>query len=234
MVYITQFIGSCIGFGSSPFLPFSGDFCLPAFLFLPPFRIIQATTNTACASTTRTSQSADLRLVSLLLHFLSCRTDPPSSSRLGSTPPLEPVSASRSALSSSALPPTLSATGLEALSELSSFVRPSPSVSLIEVPTDALPPQISGWYAVSLTIALMQRRTDSSCALQYLVYLTAFSYIADSYLIYASSALSAMSFVRNCVASVFPLFTPQVSLVSFLPCPFFSRSRSLPRRCTTD
>jgi hypothetical protein len=46
--------------------------------------------------------------------------------------------------------------------------------------------------------------------LQYLTYLVAFSYIADAYLIYASSALSAMSFVRNCVASVFPLFTPQM------------------------
>ncbi|BGO94746.1 hypothetical protein NBRC10512_007307 [Rhodotorula toruloides] len=41
----------------------------------------------------------------------------------------------------------------------------------------------------------------------YLTYLTAFSYLADAYALYASSALSAMSFVRNCVGAVFPLFT---------------------------
>ncbi|BGP36441.1 hypothetical protein JCM10450v2_000341 [Rhodotorula kratochvilovae] len=44
----------------------------------------------------------------------------------------------------------------------------------------------------------------------YQVYLTAFSYLADSYTLYASSALSAMSFVRNCVGAVFPLFTTQM------------------------
>ncbi|GAA5951045.1 hypothetical protein JCM3765_004662 [Sporobolomyces pararoseus] len=40
------------------------------------------------------------------------------------------------------------------------------------------------------------------------VYLSTFSYLADSYALYASSALSAMSFVRNVVGAVFPLFTP--------------------------
>ncbi|GAA5900772.1 hypothetical protein JCM5296_004891 [Sporobolomyces johnsonii] len=44
----------------------------------------------------------------------------------------------------------------------------------------------------------------------YLVYLTTFSYLADSYSLYASSALSAMSFVRNVVGAVFPLFTTQM------------------------
>ncbi|GAA5922095.1 MFS transporter [Sporobolomyces koalae] len=39
------------------------------------------------------------------------------------------------------------------------------------------------------------------------VYLSTFSYLADSYALYASSALSAMSFVRNVVGAVFPLFT---------------------------
>ncbi|GAA5896292.1 MFS transporter [Sporobolomyces salmoneus] len=38
------------------------------------------------------------------------------------------------------------------------------------------------------------------------VYLSTFSYLADSYSLYASSALSAMSFVRNVVGAVFPLF----------------------------
>ncbi|GAA5997302.1 MFS transporter [Rhodotorula paludigena] len=44
----------------------------------------------------------------------------------------------------------------------------------------------------------------------YLVYLTAFSYLAEAYALYASSALSAMSFVRNVVGAVFPLFTTQM------------------------
>ncbi|GAA5972660.1 hypothetical protein JCM11641_002963 [Rhodosporidiobolus odoratus] len=44
----------------------------------------------------------------------------------------------------------------------------------------------------------------------YLTYLVAFSYLADAYTIYASSALSAMSFVRNIVGAVFPLFTSQM------------------------
>ncbi|GAA6020209.1 hypothetical protein JCM10207_004371 [Rhodosporidiobolus poonsookiae] len=44
----------------------------------------------------------------------------------------------------------------------------------------------------------------------YLTYLTAFSYLADAYVIYASSALSAMSFIRNMVGAVFPLFTAQM------------------------
>ncbi|GAA5943732.1 hypothetical protein JCM1841_002539 [Sporobolomyces salmonicolor] len=44
----------------------------------------------------------------------------------------------------------------------------------------------------------------------YLVYLTTFSYLADSYSLYASSALSAMSFVRNLVGAIFPLFTTQM------------------------
>ncbi|KAK4050475.1 hypothetical protein OIO90_005058 [Microbotryomycetes sp. JL221] len=42
----------------------------------------------------------------------------------------------------------------------------------------------------------------------FLVYLTCFSYLADAYSLYASSALSAMSFARNLVGSVCPLFTP--------------------------
>ncbi|GAA5856216.1 hypothetical protein JCM8547_000825 [Rhodosporidiobolus lusitaniae] len=44
----------------------------------------------------------------------------------------------------------------------------------------------------------------------YLTYQCAFAYLADAYLIYASSALSAMSFVRNIVGAVFPLFTTQM------------------------
>ncbi|GAA6035960.1 hypothetical protein JCM8097_005186 [Rhodosporidiobolus ruineniae] len=44
----------------------------------------------------------------------------------------------------------------------------------------------------------------------YLTYLTAFSYLADAYVTYASSALSAMSFIRNIVGAVFPLFTQQM------------------------
>ncbi|SCV68375.1 BQ2448_496 [Microbotryum intermedium] len=40
-----------------------------------------------------------------------------------------------------------------------------------------------------------------------LIYLAVFSYLADSYTLYASSALSAMSFARNLVGAVFPLFT---------------------------
>lgn len=39
----------------------------------------------------------------------------------------------------------------------------------------------------------------------YLVYLTAFSYLAEAYALYASSALSAMSFVRNVVCVLVPL-----------------------------
>lgn len=38
----------------------------------------------------------------------------------------------------------------------------------------------------------------------YTVYLSAFNYLAEAYTLYASSALSAMSFVRNCVGAVFP------------------------------
>ncbi|GAA6059611.1 hypothetical protein JCM10212_005110 [Sporobolomyces blumeae] len=41
----------------------------------------------------------------------------------------------------------------------------------------------------------------------YCVYLSTFSYLAESYSLYASSALSGMSFVRNIVGAVFPLFT---------------------------
>ncbi|GAA5866346.1 hypothetical protein JCM3774_006624 [Rhodotorula dairenensis] len=44
----------------------------------------------------------------------------------------------------------------------------------------------------------------------YCTYLTAFSYLADAYALYASSALSAMSFVRNVIGAVFPLFTQQM------------------------
>ncbi|KAK4055293.1 hypothetical protein OIV83_000576 [Microbotryomycetes sp. JL201] len=53
----------------------------------------------------------------------------------------------------------------------------------------------------------------------FLCYLTCFSYLADAshadcaanrYSLYASSALSAMSFVRNLIGSVCPLFTPQM------------------------
>lgn len=44
----------------------------------------------------------------------------------------------------------------------------------------------------------------------YCTYLTAFSYLADAYALYASSALSAMSFIRNLVGAVFPLFTQQM------------------------
>lgn len=38
----------------------------------------------------------------------------------------------------------------------------------------------------------------------YLIYLSAFNYVAEAYTLYASSALSAMSFVRNIVGAVFP------------------------------
>lgn len=41
-------------------------------------------------------------------------------------------------------------------------------------------------------------------------FLSCFSYLADSYTLYASSALSAQSFLRNCVGAVFPLFTNQL------------------------
>ncbi|KAM0793367.1 hypothetical protein ACM66B_000822 [Microbotryomycetes sp. NB124-2] len=44
----------------------------------------------------------------------------------------------------------------------------------------------------------------------FLCYLTCFAYLADAYSLYASSALSAMSFVRNLIGSVCPLFTPQM------------------------
>uniref|UniRef100_A0A0K3CDZ5 BY PROTMAP: gi/472587111/gb/EMS24610.1/ MFS polyamine transporter [Rhodosporidium toruloides NP11] gi/647394703/emb/CDR35936.1/ RHTO0S01e10528g1_1 [Rhodosporidium toruloides] n=1 Tax=Rhodotorula toruloides TaxID=5286 RepID=A0A0K3CDZ5_RHOTO len=42
----------------------------------------------------------------------------------------------------------------------------------------------------------------------YLSYLAAYSYLAEAYTLYAASALSAMSFARNVIAAVFPLFTP--------------------------
>ncbi|GAA5892117.1 hypothetical protein JCM6882_005699 [Rhodosporidiobolus microsporus] len=44
----------------------------------------------------------------------------------------------------------------------------------------------------------------------FLIYLCAFSYLAEAYQKYAASALSAMSFVRNTVGAVFPLFTSQM------------------------
>lgn len=42
------------------------------------------------------------------------------------------------------------------------------------------------------------------------IYLAVFNYLADSYLIYASSALAAQSFARNIVAFAFPLFVTQM------------------------
>ncbi|KAF9520522.1 hypothetical protein BS47DRAFT_1378723 [Hydnum rufescens UP504] len=42
------------------------------------------------------------------------------------------------------------------------------------------------------------------------IYLASFSYLADSYLVYASSALSGQGLVRNLLATGFPLFTPQM------------------------
>ncbi|KAF9517781.1 hypothetical protein BS47DRAFT_1290479 [Hydnum rufescens UP504] len=42
------------------------------------------------------------------------------------------------------------------------------------------------------------------------VYLAVFNYLADAYLIYASSALSGQSFLRNIMAAAFPLFTRQM------------------------
>jgi len=42
------------------------------------------------------------------------------------------------------------------------------------------------------------------------IYLAVFNYLADAYLIYASSALSGQSFFRNGMAAVFPLFTSQM------------------------
>ncbi|KAF9517815.1 hypothetical protein BS47DRAFT_1371244 [Hydnum rufescens UP504] len=44
----------------------------------------------------------------------------------------------------------------------------------------------------------------------YHVYLAIFNYLADAYLIYASSALSGQSFLRNMMAAAFPLFTRQM------------------------
>ncbi|KAL8276146.1 hypothetical protein RQP46_011440 [Phenoliferia psychrophenolica] len=44
----------------------------------------------------------------------------------------------------------------------------------------------------------------------YLVYLSCFNYLADSYTLYASSALSAQSFLRNFVGCLAPLFTHQM------------------------
>ena len=41
----------------------------------------------------------------------------------------------------------------------------------------------------------------------YLIYLSVFNYLADSYTLYSSSVLASMSMVRNIVGSVFPLFT---------------------------
>ncbi|KAG8865398.1 hypothetical protein FRB96_000288 [Tulasnella sp. 330] len=44
----------------------------------------------------------------------------------------------------------------------------------------------------------------------FIIYLSVFNYLADSYLIYASSALAAQSFVRNISGGGFPLFTDQI------------------------
>ncbi|CAD6899612.1 unnamed protein product [Tilletia controversa] len=44
----------------------------------------------------------------------------------------------------------------------------------------------------------------------YHIYLSVFSYLADCYLIYASSALAAQSFARNVFAFAFPLFVTQM------------------------
>lgn len=40
----------------------------------------------------------------------------------------------------------------------------------------------------------------------YIIYLAVFNYLADAYLIYASSALAAQSFARNMFGFAFPLF----------------------------
>ncbi|KDQ19135.1 hypothetical protein BOTBODRAFT_52301 [Botryobasidium botryosum FD-172 SS1] len=42
----------------------------------------------------------------------------------------------------------------------------------------------------------------------FLIYLAVFNYMADSYLIYASSALAGQSLIRNIVGTFFPLVTP--------------------------
>jgi len=62
----------------------------------------------------------------------------------------------------------------------------------------------------------------------FIIYLSVFNYLADSYLIYASSALAAQSFVRNLSGGGFPLFIDQVyarltprwaaSLFGFIAC----------------
>ncbi|UZJ54056.1 hypothetical protein CBS101457_003376 [Exobasidium rhododendri] len=44
----------------------------------------------------------------------------------------------------------------------------------------------------------------------YVIYLAVFNYLADAYLIYASSALAAQSFARNIFAFAFPLFVEQM------------------------
>ncbi|TNY19571.1 major facilitator superfamily domain-containing protein [Rhodotorula diobovata] len=59
------------------------------------------------------------------------------------------------------------------------------------------------WMAPTIGIVILY------CGM-YTVYLSAFNYLAEAYTLYASSALSAMSFVRNCVGAVFPLFTTQM------------------------
>ncbi|KAF5525500.1 Efflux pump FUBT [Colletotrichum aenigma] len=42
------------------------------------------------------------------------------------------------------------------------------------------------------------------------IYLAVFNYLADSYHAYASSALAAQSFCRNCLGGIFPLVTVQM------------------------
>lgn len=42
------------------------------------------------------------------------------------------------------------------------------------------------------------------------IFLAVYSYLAASYTLYASSALSSMNLARNVIASVFPLFTSQM------------------------
>ncbi|KAK9894249.1 MFS general substrate transporter [Cystobasidium minutum MCA 4210] len=44
----------------------------------------------------------------------------------------------------------------------------------------------------------------------FLLYLTVFNYLADSYTVYAASALSAMNFWRNITGAAFPLFTDRL------------------------
>ncbi|KAJ7636561.1 hypothetical protein FB45DRAFT_1138278 [Roridomyces roridus] len=59
------------------------------------------------------------------------------------------------------------------------------------------------WIALCIAITLFISAT-------FLVYLAVFSYVADCYGPFASSALAGQSLCRNMMASIFPLFTKRM------------------------